>query len=152
MDRDWDLRDVQLAFDEVDSPFFSPFKSSFRITGQRSAYGSMASWTFERSPSPFCADWRPFTWNGNWWLFLKLLDDSGTRNYPWGLWNRVARIQKPHTMHGIRHSACFGCIHELCRCNRPQQVLGSPCARSAIWREWQHRHWEESKTSKRGQC
>jgi hypothetical protein len=30
--------------------------------------------------------------------------------------------------------------------------LRSPWAWSAIWREWKHRHWEDSKTSKRGQC
>jgi len=49
MDRNWALREVQLAFDEVDSPFFSYFECSLRITGQWSAYGSTASWTFEGS-------------------------------------------------------------------------------------------------------
>ena len=49
MDRNWALREVQLAFDEVDSPFFSDFESSFRITGQGSAYRSTASWTFAGS-------------------------------------------------------------------------------------------------------
>jgi len=53
MDRNWALREAQLAFDEVDSPFFSYFESSSRITGQGSAYGSTASWTFEGSPSLF---------------------------------------------------------------------------------------------------
>jgi len=49
MDRNWALREVQLAFDEVDSPIFSYFESSLRITGQGSAYGSTCSQTFERS-------------------------------------------------------------------------------------------------------
>jgi len=63
MDRNWALRDVQLAFDEVDSPFFSYFESSLRITGQGSAYGTTASWTFEGSSCSFRTDCRPFTWN-----------------------------------------------------------------------------------------
>jgi len=37
MYRSWALREVQLAFDEVDSPIFSHFESSLRITGQGSA-------------------------------------------------------------------------------------------------------------------
>jgi len=49
MDRNWALREVQLAFDEVDSPIFSYFESSIRITGQGSAYGSTSSRTYERS-------------------------------------------------------------------------------------------------------
>jgi hypothetical protein len=49
MDRKCDLREVQLAFDEINSLFFSNFESSLRITGQGSAYRSMASWTFEGS-------------------------------------------------------------------------------------------------------
>jgi len=53
MDENWGLREEQLAFDEVDSPFSSHFESSLRITGEGSAYGSMASWTFEGSPSLF---------------------------------------------------------------------------------------------------
>jgi len=53
MNQNWDLQEVQLAFDEVDSPFFSYFEISLRITGQGSAYGSMASWTFEESSSLF---------------------------------------------------------------------------------------------------
>jgi len=48
-DRNWALREVQLAFNEVDSPNFSYFESSLRITGQGSAYRSMSSRTFERS-------------------------------------------------------------------------------------------------------
>jgi len=146
------LPEVQLAFDEVDSPFFSHLESSLTITGQGSKYGSMASRIFERSSWLFWADWWPFTWNYNCWCFLKLLDVSQITKYPRGFWNRVASIQKPHTMHGARHSACFGRIHEQSGCKTPHQVLGSPWVRSAIGREWKHRHWEESKTVKRGQC
>jgi hypothetical protein len=36
MDRNWAWREVQLAFDEVDSLIFSYFQSSSRITGQGS--------------------------------------------------------------------------------------------------------------------
>jgi len=32
-DRNWALREVQLAFDEVESPFFSYFENSLKITG-----------------------------------------------------------------------------------------------------------------------
>jgi len=35
----------------------------------------------------------------------------------------VAHIEKPYTLHGARHSAGFGCIHEQSGCKRPQQVL-----------------------------
>jgi len=63
IDRNWALREVQLAFDEVDSPFLSYFESSLRITDQQSTYGSTASWTFEGSSWLFRTDWQPFTWN-----------------------------------------------------------------------------------------
>jgi hypothetical protein len=53
MDRNWALQEVQLAFDEVDSPFFSYFESSLRISGQGSTYWSTASQTFERSSGSF---------------------------------------------------------------------------------------------------
>jgi len=144
MDRNWALRDVQLAFDEVDSPFYSHFESSLRITGQGSAYGSTASRTFERSSWSIRTDWRPFPWNYNQQRFFKLVDYSQTTHYPWGLRNWVAQIEEPHTIHGARHSACFGCIHEQSGCIRPHQDLGSPWARSAIWREGKHRHWADS--------
>jgi len=65
MDRNWALQEVQLAFDEVDSPIFSYFEISLRITGQGSAYGSTSSRTFERSSWSFCTDWRLFTWDYN---------------------------------------------------------------------------------------
>jgi hypothetical protein len=45
----WALREVQLAFDEDDSPFFFYFENSLTITGQGSTYWSMASRTFEGS-------------------------------------------------------------------------------------------------------
>jgi len=53
MDGNWALREVQLAFDEVDGPFFSYFQSILRITGQGLAYRSIASRTFERNPGQF---------------------------------------------------------------------------------------------------
>jgi hypothetical protein len=37
MDQNWALREVPLAFDEVNSQMFSYFESSLRITGQGSA-------------------------------------------------------------------------------------------------------------------
>jgi hypothetical protein len=48
-DRNWAMREVQLAFDEVDIQFISYFKSSLRIIGQGLTYWSMASWTVEGS-------------------------------------------------------------------------------------------------------
>jgi len=65
MDGNWALGEVQLAFDEVDSPFFSNFESSSRITGQGSAYGSTASWPFERNRGPFSPEGCLFNWNYN---------------------------------------------------------------------------------------
>ena len=46
LDQNWALREVQLAFNEVDSPFFSYFEISLKLTGQGSTYGSTASRTF----------------------------------------------------------------------------------------------------------
>jgi len=145
------LREVQLEFVEVDSPFFTYFEISLGKAGQGSPYRSTNSRTFEGSSRSFWADWWPFTWNHNQSCFLKLLGDSQITQYPWGLRNQVACIKKQHTMHGAHHWARFGYIHEQSGCNRPHQVLGSPQARSAIWRDWKQRHWEESKTSKSGQ-
>jgi len=68
----------------------------------------------------------------------------------WGLWNRVAYIEEPYTMHGACHTTSFRCIHEQSRCERPHQVLGSPWERLVILREWKHRYREESKTGKEG--
>ena len=52
-DKYWAVREVQLAFDEVDSPLFSYFESSLSITCHGLAYGSTAGWRFEGSPSLF---------------------------------------------------------------------------------------------------
>jgi len=51
----------------------------------------------------------------------------------WGLWKRVACLQKPHTMHSARHTAGFRCIHEQPRCKRPHEELGSPHQQNVIW-------------------
>jgi len=95
---------------------------------------------------------RLFTWDYDRQCFFNSLDDSGTTINPRGPRNEVACNDKPHTTHGACHSACFVCVHEQSWCNRLHQVLGRSWARSAIWREWKHEHWEESKTAKRGQC
>ena len=47
MDPNWALRDVQLAFDEVDSQFISYFEWLLRLIGQGSTYWSNPSPTFE---------------------------------------------------------------------------------------------------------
>jgi hypothetical protein len=49
IDRNWALREVQLAFDEFDRSIFSHLESSLRITGHGSAYRSTESRTFARS-------------------------------------------------------------------------------------------------------
>jgi hypothetical protein len=49
IDSNWALREVQLALNEVDSPLFSYFETSLRISGQGSTLGSKPSRTFERS-------------------------------------------------------------------------------------------------------
>jgi hypothetical protein len=49
LDRTWALREVQLAFDEVDSPIVSFFESSLMITVQGTAFRSQSTRTFERS-------------------------------------------------------------------------------------------------------
>jgi len=64
----------------------------------------------------------------------------------------VACIEPPHSIYDAHYTAGFRCIHEPSWCESLQHVLGSPWERTAIWRKWQHRHWEESKTSKRRQC
>jgi len=152
MDQDWAMWEVQLAFDDVNSLFFFHSNNQIRIIGQGSTYWSKASHTFKGSAGLFWAYRWPLTWNYNWKRLRKLLDDSGTTIHTWGVRNRVACIEKPHTMHGACHSACFRCGYEQSLCQSRYKVVGSTWARSAIWREWQHRYWEESKTSKRGQC
>jgi len=47
MDRNWALQEIQLAIDEVDSPFFSFFERRLRMIGQRSTFWSRDSSTFE---------------------------------------------------------------------------------------------------------
>jgi hypothetical protein len=47
MDPNWALREVQLAFEEGNSPIFSYFESSQRITGHGKAFRSMVSETFD---------------------------------------------------------------------------------------------------------
>jgi hypothetical protein len=78
MNQNWALWEEQLAFDEVERPFFSYFERSLRITGQGSTYGSMASRAFEGSSWSFWTDWQPFTRNYHRQCFLWLIDDSRT--------------------------------------------------------------------------
>jgi len=66
MDRNWAMREVQIAFDEVNSLFFFYFNSSFRIIGQGSTYWSKASHALEGSSRSFWAYWWPLAWNKNW--------------------------------------------------------------------------------------
>jgi len=66
MDQNWALGEVHLASDEVDSAFFSYFKSSLRIASHGSTYWSTASRTFEGSSSLYSPDWRQCTRNYKW--------------------------------------------------------------------------------------
>ena len=131
----WELREEPYTFGEVVSVFFSCFESYLRMIGQRSTYWSMAGRTFEWGSGSFWVYRQPFTWNFNWQLSVKLLDDSQNAIDPRGLRNRVAFFEKPYTMHGTHHSAWFRCIHEQCGCKRMYQVLRCPWAWSAIWRD-----------------
>ena len=65
MDWNWALREVELAFNEFDSSFFSYFEISSRITCQGSTNGCMASRTFEGSSGLFWAGWWLLIWNYN---------------------------------------------------------------------------------------
>jgi hypothetical protein len=47
MDQNWALREVQLAFDEVDRLFGSCFESYLQMIGQGPTYWSKVSRTFE---------------------------------------------------------------------------------------------------------
>ena len=47
MNRNWGLREVQLAIDEVDRLLFSRFESGLRTIGRGPTYWSKASSTFE---------------------------------------------------------------------------------------------------------
>jgi len=152
MDRNWALCEVQLAYDEVDRLFSSVFETRSRMIDHGPTYRRKASRGFEgRAGSCWAYRW-PFATNYDWQCFLKLANDTRAAINTWGLRNRVAWIEKPHSMHGARHTAGVGCIPEQSRWKRPHEVFGSPWAGSAVWREWNHRYWEESKTSKRGQC
>jgi len=151
MNRNWGLREVQLAIDEVDRLLFSRFESGLRTIGRGPTYWSKASSTFEGHAWSCWAYWRLFAWNYDWWCLLKLLNDTRAAIDTRVLRNRVACIEEPHTMHGARHTAGFRCIHEQSRCERPHEVLGSPWVWLAIGRQWSHSHCDESKASERRQ-
>jgi hypothetical protein len=53
LDRNWALREVQLAFDEVDRLLCSCFESYLRMIGQGPTYWSKASRTFEGRAGSF---------------------------------------------------------------------------------------------------
>jgi len=55
-------------------------------------------------------------------------------------------------MHGAHQSAHLRWVHEQSQCIRLHREFGCPWARSAIWRQWKHRRWEESKTAKEGKA
>ena len=152
MDQNWALNEVQLAFNEVDRLFISIVQRSLRVIGQWQTYWSKASHTLEGCSSSFWACRQTFAWNHDWWWFLKLLDASWPAINPWGLCNQLSCIEELHTMHGARHTDGYRCIHELSLGKRLHQVVGSPWAWSAIWKEWKPRHCKESKTSKRRHC
>jgi len=66
MDWNWALHEVQLAFDEVDCLFFSPFESKLWMIGKGPTYWSKASRTFKGHAWLFWAyRWR-FAWYCNW--------------------------------------------------------------------------------------
>jgi len=144
--------EVYLVFNEVDHIFFSGFDGWLRMKLCQPTYCSKASRTFQGRAWSCLTHWQPFAWYYDRQCFIKLLDDMRAAINTWALWNRVVCIEIPHTMHSAHHKTGFSCILEQARCKRPHQVLGSPWGWSAIWREWKHRHWEESKTLKWGQC
>jgi hypothetical protein len=146
------LHVVQLAVAEVDHLFFSAFQSQFGMIGQGPTLWSKASHIFERCVSSFGAYLCVFAWYYDWWLFLKLLDDTRAAINTWSIWNRVVWIEERYTMHCTCHTAGLGCIHLESRCKRPHQVLRSPSAWWAIWWEWKLRYRKEAKTSKWRQC
>jgi len=128
IDRNWALREVQLAFDEVYCLFCSRFESQFRMIGQGPTFWSKGSCTFEGCAGSFWAYGRPFTWYYNGKCFLKLVDAMRAAINTWGLWNWVAGIEELHTLHGARHTAGFRCIHEKSRCE----------GRAKSWEAHQH--------------
>jgi len=109
-DRNWVLWEVNMIFSKVERLFFSYLESYFRIIGPGSTYWSKPSGPFEGSSWLFWAYGQLFTENYIWYCFHQLLNAWGTTNNSWGLWNWVACIEKPHTMYGAHHPACFRCI------------------------------------------
>jgi len=65
VDRNWALREVQLAFNEVDRLLCSCFESELRMIGQGPTYWSKASHSFEGRAWSFWAYRRPFAWYYN---------------------------------------------------------------------------------------
>jgi len=65
MNGNWMLREVQMAFNEVDRAFIPDFERSLWITCQGSIYRGKASWTVEGSSWSFWADRRLFSSNYN---------------------------------------------------------------------------------------
>jgi len=66
MDQNRALREVQLAFDEVDRLFFSSFESWIRMIGKGPIYWSKAGRTFEEGASLFWAYQQPVAWKYDW--------------------------------------------------------------------------------------
>jgi len=130
MDQNCPLGEVQPAFDEGESLFFSYFECYIRMIGQGSTYRMKASHSYEGGSGLFWVYRRLFTRNYHWECFFTLLDNSGTTINPWGLGNQVACSAKPQTVHGTRHSACFQCVHEYFRCNLAAPSLGKPMSRN----------------------
>jgi hypothetical protein len=89
-------------------------------------------------------------WGLQWIMLSRITRWPPITNNPCGFRNPVACIDKPHTMHGARHSYSLRCINKQSGCKRPLQFLGSPLARSAICKNWKFRYWQQSKTSKEG--
>ena len=116
MDQNRALGEVQLAFYDVDCVFISAFESYLWMIGQQPTDWSNASWTYEGRSGLFSVYQLPFTSDYNRECFLKLLDDMHAAINTWGLCTLVACIEEPHTMHGVRHTTGFRCIHEQSQC------------------------------------
>jgi len=65
-DRNWALREVQLAFNEVDCLFFSRFERYLKMIDEGRTFWSKASRTFEGRARSFWAYRRPFAWYYDW--------------------------------------------------------------------------------------
>jgi len=61
MDQNWAMRDVHLAFDEIDHLFFSGFESWLRMISHGPPYWSNATHIFEGRASSCSAYWWLFT-------------------------------------------------------------------------------------------